>query len=179
MSKAPIASILALLCAGAALAGCQRFQPTKTAAVAPPPPPIVSAPFSVNEMMVMIVDRPGEQLWDVEKEGHTPTTAEDWYELESHAVDLASAATLIKLGGTGPKDMTWVREPSWQAAAQRLINGALEARQAAHARDKWALITANGEIVDACEACHKQFKPDIPTGGLFIHQRPVGVPERK
>ena len=31
---------------------------------------------------------------------------------------------------------------------------------------------ANGDLVEACETCHKQFKPDIPTGELFMHRGP-------
>jgi hypothetical protein len=26
--------------------------------------------------------------------------------------------------------------------------------------------TANGRIVDACEGCHKQFKPELPSEGV-------------
>ena len=148
----------------AALAACTPST-TKTAAV--------TAPFSVNELMVMIVDHPGELLWDIEKDGHAPKTPEDWYQLENHSVELASAATLIKLGGTGPKDAGWASNKDWQSDAQRLVTAALAARQAAHNKDLPTLITANGQIVDACEACHKEFKPDIPTGGLFMHQPPV------
>jgi cytochrome c556 len=117
---------------------------------------------------VMIVDQPGEHLWDVEK-GHEPKTPEDWYQLENHAVSLASAATVIQLGGTGPNDVIWAAQPEWRAASEHLIAAALKSRQAAKAKDLAALIQANGEIVDACEACHDKYKPDIPTGGLFIH----------
>lgn len=171
--------VLPILLVTAALVGCQRAEPAKTVAAAPTVVAAVVPPLSINEMMVMIVDRPGELLWDVEKAGQGPKTAEDWYLLESHAVDLAGAATLIRIGGTGPKDAAWVKEPGWQAAAQQLSDAAVKARRAADGKDMDALIAANGEIVAACESCHKQFKPDIPTGGLFMHQRPAGVPARR
>ena len=108
-------------------------------------------PFSINEIMVEIVDHPGELLWEIEK-GHTPKTGEDWYELENHAVALAGAAILIQLGGTGPEDAKWASQPEWKTSAQRLATAALTARQAAKGRNLTALIEANGKIVDACES---------------------------
>jgi cytochrome c556 len=175
MSNARTATILALSL-GMALVGCTKPSATKTAAVEPTADttsaPVPKPVFSVNEQMVMIVDHPGELLWDVEKPGHAPKTDEAWYQLEDHAVELASAATLIQLGGTGPADAGWAKQPLWQSSAQNLVSAALKARQAAHAHDLPTLIAANGDVVAACEACHKQFKPDIPTGGLFMHHRP-------
>lgn len=166
--------VAGLVATAALLAGCDgkptATAPNPTAAAAAPAAP--TPPFSVNEMMVMIVDQPGELLWDVEKPGRAPKTAEDWYQLEIHAVSLASAATVIQLGGTGPNDATWAADPVWKSSAGKLASAALVARGAARAKDLPTLIKANGQIVDACEACHAKFKPDIPTGGLFIHKRP-------
>ena len=34
---------------------------------------------------------------------------------------------------------------------------------AAKSKDLKALVTANGQLVDTCEQCHKEFKPDLPT----------------
>ncbi len=48
---------------------------------------------------------------------------------------------------------------------------ALAANAAAKARNKETLIKANGDLVAACESCHKAFKPELPTEGL-AHQRP-------
>ncbi len=164
--------LTALLGGAAALAACsppaQKAEaPAATEASAGPPAP--KPLFTVNEMMVMIVDHPGELLWDTEKAGHGPKTEEDWYQLGNHAVELASAATLIKMGGTGGHDMEWAKDSRWQTAADHLATAAIAARAATVAKDKAALVTANGTIVDACEECHKAFKPDIPTGGLFLH----------
>lgn len=163
------------LLAVVALAGCQKQAPQPaptegtgaTAATAAAPTPH----FSVNELMVMVVDQPGELLWDVEK-GHEPKSDEDWYQLENHAVSLASAATLIQLGGTGPNDAKWAADPQWRALSEKLASAALVARGAAKAKDLGALVKANGGIVDSCEACHAKFKPELPTGGLLMHRRP-------
>lgn len=159
----------------ALVTACGPTAPTKApdqvaaAASATAPKPALS----VNEMMVMIVDRPGELLWDVEKPGHGPKTDEAWYQLENHAVEVQSAATLIQLGGTGPADADWAAKPGWKTSAEALGVAAQHSRAAAKAKDLVALVKANGEIVDACEACHKEFKPEIPTGGLFMHHAPA------
>lgn len=168
--RAPLA---ALTIGTTMLTGCDRTPSEPAAAPSPAALAVPAPPFSVNEMMVMIVDQPGELLWDVEKEGGAPKTEEDWYQLENHAVSLASAATLVQLGGTGPSDAAWAADPLWRSSSEQLVQAALLARGAARGKDLPALINANGDIVDACEACHAKFKPDIPTGGLFIHQRPA------
>jgi cytochrome c556 len=179
MIRTRTALLSAAALAGAlSLGACNKEPADKTAAASSAAPvaaaaPAPKPPFSVNEMMVMIVDQPGELLWDIEKPGHAPKTAEDWYQLEDHAVSLAGAATLIQLGGTGANDDKWAEAPEWRTAAQNLVSAALKAREAAKAKNADALVMANGQIVDACEACHAKFKPDIPTGGLFIHKRPA------
>jgi cytochrome c556 len=156
------------------ISGCNQPAPKAVTASAPvavaitTPKPV----FSINELMVMMVDQPGELLWDVEKKGHAPKTDEAWYQLENHAVAVSAAGNLIQLGGTGPSDAGWAGQPQWQAHAQQLIDAGLTARKAAKGHDLPSLIAANGQIVDACEACHKEFKPDLPTGGLFMHHVP-------
>jgi len=160
--------------------GCDRAPAAKSLTGDPPVAAGPSAPkpvFSINELMVMVVDHPGELLWDVEKAGHSPKTDEAWYQLEDHAVEVASASTVIQLGGTGPKDAEWASQPLWRTSAEQLTTAALAARLAAHHHDLTALVKANGHIVDACEACHAKFKPDIPTGGLFLHKRPGVLPQ--
>jgi len=174
-TRSTVRRIVLSLSASAILYGCASAPSTKTEsqnnaapAALPSPPPI----FSVNELMVMVVDRPGELMWDIEKPGHTPKTDEEWYQLENNAIDVAAAGTLIQLGGTGPADMGWATKPDWRKHAEKLISVSLVARDAAKRRDLKALIQANGDLVDACLACHAEFKPDLPTAGIFIHKRP-------
>jgi hypothetical protein len=166
--------LLVLAGSAVALVACEKPKGAETQATATPStavvPLTVTSPYSVNEMMVMIVDRPGELLWNVERAGKAPKSGEDWYQLENHAVELASAATLIQLGGTGPADGGWAADPRWQSRSRELVQAAQSARHAAQAKDYKALVQANGDIVSACEGCHKVFKPDIPTGGLFMRK---------
>lgn len=143
------------------------------------PPPAAAAPAasaiapvtSINELMVTMIDNASHVLWDVEVEGQAPKDEADWLEVEDHALQIAAAGTLIQLGGTGPSDAAWVKETEWSTSAGQMSQAALAARQAAKDRNLEALVTANGQLVASCEACHDKFKPNAPTEGI-LHQRP-------
>ena len=156
---------LAWVCAVPLLVGCNRAAP-QTAA-----PPSVPPAVSINAEMVGLVDHAAHALWDVEREGHAPTSEEDWGEVEDSAVQLAASATVIAIGGTGPADPGWAQLPDWKKFSLELRDGALLARTAAQGRNLDALVKANGRIVDVCEACHKAFKPQLPTERIVHRHR--------
>ena len=121
--------------------------------------------------MVGLVDHAAHALWDVEREGYAPKSDEDWAEVEDSAVQLAASATVIAIGGTGPADPGWAQLPDWKRFSLELRDGALLARTAAQDRKLDALVKANGQIVDVCEACHKAFKPQLPTERIVHRHR--------
>ena len=129
---------------------------------APGIPPVVS----VNALMVALVDHASHELWNVEKEGGAPKNDKGWREVEHHATQLAGAGTLIALGGTGKADPGWALLPDWKKYCQRLNEAGLAALSATRAKNLEALVKANGQLVEVCESCHKQFKPDLPTEGI-------------
>jgi len=144
------------------LVGCNRAAPPSVAV-----PPAVS----INAEMVGMVDHAAHALWDVEREGYAPKSDEDWAEVEDSAVQLAASATVIAIGGTGPADPGWAQLPDWKRFSLELRDGALMARTAAQGRKLDALVKANGQIVDVCEACHKAFKPQLPTERIVHRHR--------
>jgi len=125
--------------------------------------------FTVNELMVAIVDDSAHELWDLEKQANTPKSESDWLEIQHHAIQLAASGMLLELGGTGPRDEGWAKSPSWKKRSQELTTKALAARDAARAKKWESLMAVNGEITEACEGCHKEFKPSLPTEGL-VHK---------
>lgn len=127
-------------------------------------------PLSVNEVMVAWIDPSGHELWDREGEGQAPKTESEWREVERHAAQLAVAGTVIALGGTGKQDPAWRNSPDWRKYSQELAKAGMAARDAAQSRSFDALLSANGELVQACENCHKAFKPELPTEGR-AHQQ--------
>ena len=131
------------------------------AAPAPPKPPV-----SINAVMVALIDHAGHNLWDVEQEGKAPKSDAAWATVEEHAVQIAAAGPAISIGGTGPRDEEWVKSPSWIAHARRMSEAGVAAMNAATSKNFDALVKANGQLVEACEACHKEFKPDLPSEGI-------------
>jgi cytochrome c556 len=124
------------------------------------------SPVSINASMVSIVDHAGHQLWDVERLGRAPKAQADWEILAEHATQLAAAGALVRVAGTGPQDKTWVASPGWQKWAQAMSDAALAALKATEGEDFKALVAANGQLVESCEGCHKEFKPSLPSEGI-------------
>ena len=161
----------AILGVGALLfAGCTT-PPAEQPAPAPEPAPAAApAPIepkvSINAMMVAFVDHAGHTLWDVEREGRAPKTDADWTAIQEHAVQLVAAGPAITAGGSGEKDAGWSASPTWRAHAQAMSDAGAAALTAAQGKNLSALVEANGRLVQSCEGCHKEFKPDLPSEGI-------------
>lgn len=150
------------------LAACSgpAQQPAQQSSYASPAPAAVKPEVSINAVMVGLVDHAGHELWNVEKEGAAPKTEADWATVQEHAVQLAAAGPAISVGGTGPSDNIWVQSPDWRKDAQAMSDAAMSAVNAAKGKNFEELVAANGRIVETCETCHKQFKPELPTEGI-------------
>ena len=140
-------------------------QPPGQTASAISVPPVLSS-VSINAEMVRVVDHAAHQLWNVEKEGMAPKTDADWETVEEHATQIAAAGALIRLEGTGPNDRTFVQQSDWQKFGSAMSSAGLAALKATEARNREALVAANSQLVDACESCHKRFKPALPSEGI-------------
>lgn len=157
-----------------ALAVCS---PEKTAVSTPPAPAmatpaiganaqqLISLPVSLNAVMVALVDHASEPLRVDAYE--PPTTDTGWREAEYNAYQMAIAAKLIQLPALGPNDADWVVEPKWAPIADEMSAAGLDALKAAQARDVAALDLAGDRLVAACETCHKEFKPNLASMGLY------------
>lgn len=150
---------------------------TACSTAAPPPPAASTAPaetgstaavpeVSLNVVMVALVDHAAHNLWEAEREGKAPKSDADWANIVEHAVQIAAAGPAITVGGTGANDAVWVKTPSWRSHAQRMSDAGVAALKAANSRNLDSLVAANGQLVEACEACHKEFKPALPTEGI-------------
>ena len=47
-----------------------------------------------------------------------------------------------------------------------MSDAGMAALKAAQSKNQELLVAANGQLVDSCEGCHKQFKPALPTEGI-------------
>ncbi len=127
--------------------------------------PTARPSVSVNELMVALVDHAAHEIWNAPVT--PPQTENEWLSLEYHAVQLAGAATLISLGGSGEADPGWARLPAWAEHAQALQDSAMAAHAAAQSHSVGALSQIADDLTTTCEACHNEFKPDSPTEGLI------------
>jgi cytochrome c556 len=157
---------VAALCLSACTSPAPQQEAPPPAAVEPAAPTTAKLDVSINEVMVALIDHAAHNLWNVEQEGKAPKTDADWQVVQEHAVQIAAAGPAITQGGAGSRDAEWVKTPSWHMYAQRMSDAGVAALTAAKSKDQRALVTANGQLVDTCEQCHKEFKPDLPTEGI-------------
>ena len=149
------------------IAGCgspapvEQQKPAQPVAEAPAP---VRSPVSINAAMVTFVDHAGHQLWDAER--RAPKTDADWANIEEHATQIAAAGALVALAGTGTQDIVWTGSPGWQKWSRAMSDAGLAALKASQEKNLDALVAANGQLVEACEGCHKEFKPELPSEGI-------------
>lgn len=160
-----VCALGACLAAGGCNAPVDKPQPSPQVGAATSAPPVES-PVSINAEMVRVVDHAAHQLWNAEKEGMAPKTDAHWENIVEHATQIAAAGALIRLEGTGPNDRTFVQQPEWQKFASAVSNAGMAALRATETKNQEALVTANGQLVDACEGCHKRFKPALPSEGI-------------
>ncbi|HVH27334.1 MAG TPA: cytochrome c [Vicinamibacterales bacterium] len=170
MKTAVLHALGTLALCGLFVSACSSPAPQQSA---PPSPaadqaaPMTAKPeVSINAVMVEFVDHAAHNLWNVEQEGKAPKTDADWEIVVEHAVQIAAAGPAITVGGTGPSDAVWIKSPAWHNYAQRMSDAGVAAMKAAQSKNVDALIKANDALVESCESCHKEFKPDLPTEGI-------------
>lgn len=122
-------------------------------------------PISINEVMASLINHSADPIWVAA--WRNPETDRDWRELEHLARQLQVGGTLITIPGTGPIDAMWAGRREWREHASSLANAAGRAVNAARSRDVELIRRSGDEIVDACEACHIDFKPDLPTMNIY------------
>ncbi len=166
----PSAPVGTLIASALTVVACGAPPPSAPAASAPAPAAAVEAvpppPVSINATMVSLIDHAGHALWDAEKPNQAPKSDARWADIEHHAVQLAAAGSLVRLGGQGTNDLVWSQSPNWQKWARALSDAGLAAEKATRAKSMEGLVAANGQLVEACEGCHKEFKPDLPSEGI-------------
>ena len=128
--------------------------------------PDFPVPVSVNALMVTMIDHSAHYIWDYAAL-EDMMLEEEWLAVEYYSIQLAAAGPLMTLGGTGELDNTWAISPQWLAYSMDMSNAAMKSLNAARLQDKSLLETAGDELLDACLACHRAFKPEVPTEGVI------------
>ena len=161
-----IAILFGVVSAGPASFVLGRSAEAQQPSVANAPIPVKPV-ISVNLLMVDFVDQAADTLWTAAVD--PPKRACAWDQVRYRATQLATTGTLLRLGGTGPLDMQWSASPDWARFADNMTTLALAAAQAAKERNAPALKEVGDQLILNCEACHRAFKPEIPTQNITTH----------
>ncbi len=150
-----------LLLFSVGLVACQGQRPTVAV-------PRANVPFtpdiSINEIMVAQIDHAAQVVWEA---GNPSLAASEvnWGEVEHHAIQLISSRAALTMGGTGVNDAMWIAQRSWRSYVQIMNEASLLALNASRSQDQPLLTRAGNMLVETCDGCHQQYKPEIPTEG--------------
>ncbi|MEX2468272.1 MAG: cytochrome c [Pseudohongiellaceae bacterium] len=131
----------------------------------------VTLPVSVNEVMASLINHSADPIWIAA--WRNPRSERDWRELEHLARQLQLGGALLTIPGTGPVDRQWTDDPRWQTYSMQLADAAERAANAARTQDVQLISRAGDEIVEVCESCHIDFKPDLPTMNIYGELSPT------
>lgn len=138
-------------------------------------PPTSDEPFrlpvSINETMASLINHSADPIWVAA--WRNPQSDRDWRELEHLARQLQLGGSLLTIPGSGPVDVQWTGRSDWQEYSQQLSEAAGRAVNAARSKDVELIGRAGDEIVDICESCHIDFKPDLPTMNIYGELSPT------
>lgn len=128
-------------------------------------------PISINEVMASLINHSADPIWIAA--WRNPRTDSDWRELEHLSRQLQVGGALLTIPGTGPVDLQWTGRAEWGEYSMALSEAAGRAVNAARSRDVELIGRAGDEIVDICESCHIDFKPDLPTMNIYGELSPT------
>jgi len=128
-------------------------------------------PVSINEVMASLINHSADPIWVAA--WRNPQSEQDWRELEHLARQLQLGGSLLTIPGTGPVDLQWTQRSGWQDYATKLAESGARAVNAARSRDIELIARAGDEIVEICEGCHVDFKPDFPTMNIYGELSPT------
>ena len=120
---------------------------------------------SINAMMVAMVDWSAHELWETAYADSIDDR--NWLTVKQYAIELLASGTLVSLGGTGRTDSAWAANELWQQWTASMIEESKEAIRAIDAKDQDRLQASGERLVEICEGCHADFKPNLPTEGIM------------
>lgn len=135
------------------LTGCNKPQ---AAAAAPPYKPVAT----LEQVMHGMVIPNAEVVWDAvgyisDLKGSTeikPAGEDDWIRIEASAITLTEAGNLLMMSGRA-KD-----SDKWMERCRALIDAGSSVLKAAQARNPEDLFTRGGDLFEACQQCHFQYR---------------------
>jgi hypothetical protein len=125
----------------------------------------ITLPVSLNEVMVALINDAADPIWAAM--WNNPQTDRDWRQLERLAYQIEIGGSLLVFPGTGPLDEAWTSNPRWRELASQLSQDGARAVNAVRSRNFDLMQRAGDQLIETCETCHREFKPDLPTMDMF------------
>ena len=125
------------------------------------PPASGEAPrptMPIKQLMETAITDASNTIWGAYD---PPTSDEQWTELEKAALALIEATKVNAVGGTGPMDNEWAKQPTWKPFNDAMLQASEAALAAARAKDHEALLAAGDVLYPPCEGCHMLFNPGV------------------
>jgi cytochrome c556 len=139
-----------VLVAGVTLVACST-QPAPESSPAPAQSSLARRVGSISELMVDILYPAGDAVFYIET--RTPTTSEEWSQLQLQTLALAETANLLMMPGRARDQDQWI------ADAQLMLDAGEAAYRAAKDRDVPALVSLNAALYQSCVTCHQHYRP--------------------
>lgn len=112
----------------------------------------------IKQLMETTITDASNTIWGA---SDPPTSAEQWAALEKAAIALIDATKVNAIGGTGPMDNEWAKQPAWKPFNDAMLAASEAALKAIRAKDHAALLAASDVLYPPCEGCHLQFNPGV------------------
>ena len=112
----------------------------------------------IKQLMETVITDTSNAIWAA---SDPPTSVEQWSALEQAALKLVDAAKVTAVGGTGPMDEEWAKQPAWQPFNAAMLAASEAALAAIRAKDHDALLAASDALYPPCEGCHLVFNPGV------------------
>lgn len=129
-----------------------------TFAQAPAPDEAPRPTMPIKQLMETTITDASNTIWGAYE---PPESDEQWVELEKAALTLIDASKVNAVGGTGPMDQEWAKQPAWKPFNDAMLKAAEAALAAAKAKDHDALLEAGDVLYPPCEGCHLLFNPGV------------------
>lgn len=116
------------------------------------PVPSPRAIGTMSELMVRVIYPASDALFYIES--RTPTTEEQWGQLEGTTLMLAESANLLMSPQRAIDSDQWMRDSAL------LLDVAADAFEAAKDKDVNAIVELSDRLYESCTSCHRHYRPD-------------------
>src|SRR5262245_54803099 len=175
-------SSLVLLCLAAATNACVQAPAGDPAQASANPGSEPSPPLmTVNHLLPGILFPLGNTVFDAQADDPAalprdaqPSTATNpltglyggWQAVENSALALAESAELLRIPGRmcSNGEVVNVEGADWIRFVDDYKQKSLAAYEAARTKDQDAIVRASGDLSEACLACHRVYRREIPQG---------------